>query len=380
MAGNAFEFKKWCEEYELEQDTVTLLQEKGFKSYKSISRITSELLKKEFKGLVPGQFLLLQAAVEMLQPPPAPAPQATEAAASTSQGSQHKEAGGSSNDNPPPTNTSTSTETASADIQTRLAAGQQLTPADMLSLWGVASGTSTSQTPAAVITATDKGKQPPSDPFGFGIGPYSGSKIRKISDYITNTFTIDANNDENSTVTIGGVEFAMGKGRKIPHDKIRIQHYMEGCLRILRELIVDDNMPIPQIVNHINYLIQISCLSQTNQWRRVLNYDTLYRREQQQHGFAWGSSSPVLMQSQLSSPEPQAAQQNKTQPTTSRTKKLPNVTHPTTGNIICDKWNGRGGCHITWCRYSHACKLCFASDHNEVQHREQGLASQPKNV
>ena len=32
-----FEFGAWCQEYELEEGTVNLLKEKGFKSYKSLT-------------------------------------------------------------------------------------------------------------------------------------------------------------------------------------------------------------------------------------------------------------------------------------------------------------------------------------------------------
>ena len=45
MANSDFEFEQWCREYECEEDTVNALKEKGFKSYKSISRITNDILK-----------------------------------------------------------------------------------------------------------------------------------------------------------------------------------------------------------------------------------------------------------------------------------------------------------------------------------------------
>ena len=42
--SNTFELEKWCEEYELEEDTVQLLKNKGFKSYKSISVMDEDML------------------------------------------------------------------------------------------------------------------------------------------------------------------------------------------------------------------------------------------------------------------------------------------------------------------------------------------------
>ena len=47
---------------------------------------------------------------------------------------------------------------------------------------------------------------------------------------------------------------------------------MEASLHILRELLIKDSMPTEQALNHINYLIQVACLAQTNPWNRVRDY------------------------------------------------------------------------------------------------------------
>ena len=65
-----FKVEDWAKEFELTADTVAALDNKGFNSYRSIKKLTQDLLKKEFgKTLNPGQFLLLQEAVEALQDP-----------------------------------------------------------------------------------------------------------------------------------------------------------------------------------------------------------------------------------------------------------------------------------------------------------------------
>ena len=387
MASN-FEFQSWCQEWELEETTVDMLVTKGFKSYKSLSKIKTEMFKREFKGLIPGQLVLLEEAIAILQPDnTTPAPPVEDGS--------HPRAGLSTASNqggdtaiPPaqdPAGATTTTTAPSAAgnasvsdlLQASLTAGQQQTTAsDLMKLWNAAAGLA----PNAPQEAN--GKSPPSDPFAFGTGPFAGSKHRKIPAYITNMFTIDPLHDDNETVSIGGVELSVAKNKKVASDKIKIQHYMEGALRILREAIIEDSMPMSQVICHINYLIQVACLAQTSQWRKVLNYDTIYRKEQHQHGFSWGSNSAFLLQSQLATqpdPIPAFSAQTKKQNTSGRRTPMLSVTHPHTGQVVCEKWNGRYGCNFNGCRFAHVCISCFSKDHTEVQHREKGLPA-PKVV
>ena len=249
-----------------------------------------------------------------------------------------------------------------------------------MALWGMATGLSSNQEPPQ---QNNLGKQPPSDPFAFGTGPYKAKKKRHIGDYITNMYSVDPSYEDDSTVTIGGLEFSLAKGKKVPQEKIRVQHYMEGALRILREMILEDDMPVAQIVNHLNYLIQVACFSQTTAWRRVLNYDTVYRREQHDHGFAWGTGSAFLMQSQLVQPDlqTQGNQPNKRAPT-SNTKKSggtpANVIHPKSGKPVCGRWNSASGCNGEGCHYAHVCKKCFAENHTQSFHWDQSTSEAPK--
>ena len=215
MAGS-FEFEALCQEFELDEGTVTLITGKGFKSYKSISRLSENLLKKEFaKDLSPGQLVLLQAGVEMLRPPP-PAekdtphqqqqlqqPQAPQQLQQQQQQQQPAQASApTSSTNPPP------------GLPALPVGGQQLTANDLLAMWQQAGDLQ----PASTTPLPDNIS--PYDPFGFGMGPYAGTKCRQIGEYITHMYAVDPELEQDSTVNIGGLEFSLAKGKKVPQEKI----------------------------------------------------------------------------------------------------------------------------------------------------------------
>jgi hypothetical protein len=354
-----FEFKQWCEEYELEQDTVTLLQSKGFKSYKSLVHLDEDILKKDFKALVPGQLVLLREGVSILRPDTSPARAVTTATQPAADGEL-------STSNSQPTAPSTATPQLPADQQ-----AQPSTAADLLAMWSSLAGIN--GTPETSATA-----QPgPADPFGFGPGVHKGKKLHKITDYITNMLAMDPSYEEDPQVEIGGVKFCVSGGKRIAHDKVRVEHYMEGALRVLRQLIMEEDMNKTGIVNHINYLIQIACYAQSKRWISVMSYDTIYRREQHQHGFTWGSQSPFLISTLVPKYD---TNQPHTPSTMKEGKKPQTFVNPKTKNPVCGRWNGRPGCTGVGCNFDHVCKICFSEEHTSTQHWERGLATpQPKN-
>ena len=141
------EFSAWAEECELETDTVELLISLGFKSYKALRRIDAEMSKKLFaKNLSPGQFVLLEAGLEMLHLP-APAPETTTTSAATTA--------------PPPGTDSAIT------LDTLLSRLPQL-------------DTNPIQNGLQL-----RGGEVPTDPFCFGTGPFSAKKLRAITDHVT---------------------------------------------------------------------------------------------------------------------------------------------------------------------------------------------------
>ena len=65
---DSFEFDSWIKKFELEEDTVKLLKEQGYKSYKSVSKLMDESINRHVKGLPPGQLDLLKEGVALLNP------------------------------------------------------------------------------------------------------------------------------------------------------------------------------------------------------------------------------------------------------------------------------------------------------------------------
>ncbi len=66
MVGE-FNMEQWATEYQLTEDTLRIIEDKGFNSKKSISKLTVDIMKKDCKGMSIGQSLLLQEAGDSLQ-------------------------------------------------------------------------------------------------------------------------------------------------------------------------------------------------------------------------------------------------------------------------------------------------------------------------
>ena len=407
------EFESWCKEYELEDTTVQLLVKNGYKTYRSIALMPDEFYTKLKKDISSGQHALLGSGLNLLRlkndPPKGQSGEDTNQeeyivkaveALLTSKGLLTSPApaapgGATAQDQLTAAAAATAaTTTARQDPATTNAdkgaadnpqGSQQQPLPDLAALWASLAGGNpkpADQPPAGMIL--------PSDAFGFGSGPYSGSKLRHVGDYITNIYAIDPHHDQEDTAYIGGVHFSVAKTKRVPLDKIKLEHYMEASLRILSEAIMEDNLPMTQVINHINYLIQIAVFAQSNtHWRRILNYDTIYRREQQSLGFAWGTNSPFLHQSQLNTPpappgtavnstmskKPPQAGGKPSKPFTG--DKWPDVFHPKTGQKLCNKWNGKYGCNLQVCNFMHCCRTCFSSEHTEAHHHQGATADHP---
>ena len=64
MDKEHFNFDEWCAAYELNEDTIRALEERGHRSHLSISVMITDDIKKDFKKLMPAQILLLERAVK----------------------------------------------------------------------------------------------------------------------------------------------------------------------------------------------------------------------------------------------------------------------------------------------------------------------------
>ena len=90
---------------------------------------------------------------------------------------------------------------------------------------------------------------------------------------------------DTSALRVGDIELSVAD-RKIPLDKVSQPQFMEGSLRILPEMVQEDNSPIEDVINYVGYLIKVSCIAQSFTWSSVLNFDAEYRRNQSSMGYA----------------------------------------------------------------------------------------------
>ena len=330
-----FEFSHWCDEFELNEDTKKALLEQGYNSYKSIRHLDEGKVKVQFKKLQPAQQCLLIEGVSLLNPPKKTSP-------ATPQPRQED-------------------RNEASDPVTVLQANGSLTATQVLDLLRSnptigATFNAGGQDP----TATRQAQGEPSyflDPFQFGRDRFV-SKCRSVPDYVSSL----ARGDQPTTITLGGMDFISTSQKKVPHEKLTIAQYMEGALRMTRDLIIEDGANLDNIMDYISHVIQVALFAQSFTWSSVLNYDRVYRREQASLGFKWGTPSSFLMASHLQKPSQGA------QPESNKKKvTAPNAKDPKSDKTVCLRFNGTNGCSLTTCNFAHVCRVCF-QDHPEVQH------------
>lgn len=373
-----FNIKDWAEEYELSPETLNLLEDKGFISKKSLSKLSSDMVKTLFaKGLKPAQLLLLQDAVDSLQP-------------SRSQEISDNPTAGTSRQ----TNNSQATVLAAEQrvqptqfaranqhqehLQRQLNEVGTLTAEDILKIVSGQDSQPTldkSNQQHAGIQGTG-GKAELFDPLAHDLRSVATStKFRDIRDFISsktkNAKGSNYSHDQDGVVNINGVDLVV-KESKGPLENVKISQYMEASCRILRAMVLEDKAPLDQVMDYVGYMTKFSMLAQSFRWDSLMRYDYEYRKAQAEQGFKWGADSPYMMQLYLMPPStipdrsnsirPQAAQRG------TKPRKTPNKFNPASGQIICQKYNGRQGCSYTGCKYAHVCMTCYL-DHPEIQHK-----------
>lgn len=342
----AWEFTNWCAENELNEDTQAALEELGFNSYKSLRLLDEAKIRQFFKKLQPAQLLLLIQGVSLFHmPDPKPDPKPS---------SQRMDLTAEVTTEVPQPPREKPNAKAILDGGGSLSSAQLL---DLLAENPVMSATLAPRTTAATPEVTGETFM---DPFQFGKGTY-GSKNRSVPEYVSNL----TRGEQPTTVTIGGVEFASNAQRKVQHEKLTMAQFMEGAIRITRDLVLEDGANLEQVMDYLNYLIQVAVFAQSFPWANVLSYDKVYRKEQASLGFRWGTSSPFLMTTHLQKPVLQNAQADRgikrKAPTQARTD-------PKSGKTVCFRFNGHNGCQLKNCNFAHVCRACFEA-HPEVQHK-----------
>ncbi len=149
-------------------------------------------------------------------------------------------------------------------IVTTLDTGGSLNVGDILGIVGSATTDTSAQ------QSCDSGKPSLFDPLAFTLENSStreGSKFRDIRDFVTvltkddTTGSMGVKRDQFGTVKMGHIEISL-RENKVPLEKLNLAQYMEGSLRILRSMVVDDNITMGQAMEYVNYLIKFSMLAQ----------------------------------------------------------------------------------------------------------------------
>ena len=157
----------------------------GFKSYKSLSKLTEESCKTLFSRMItPGQYVLLEAGLEMLRP-------------TTGQASSLAP------QDPTPTRTAPTEVSVTA---------QQGPAQDAVSLAALLHGLPPLETTRQDLIAGEVA----TDPFCFRTCPYSAKKLKLVSDYVTNA---QADTTHRNTIMVGGVEVEIAKAKSGTNEK-----------------------------------------------------------------------------------------------------------------------------------------------------------------
>lgn len=325
-----FDKSHWAEKFELANDTLETLAQQGFASRLTLSKLTPELIKQGFKKLPLAQQLLLEDACENLRTP-TPATVTDVHMVQSASTQEHGASGGASS------------------------GGSGLTAAEVAAFLDQGN---------SVLSDKDiAGKPQLFDPLQFDFSkPATSVPYRDIRDYISLVPKGSAPVSEGS-IQIGAQEFLL-KDSKIPWERMNVSQYMEGSIRIMREMAIQDKCSLGDILEYANYLVKISTLGQCFNWQSILKYDQAYRKAQAMNGFRWGADNSFLMQLYLkpdSYEKPQNTQPKKQTKTFSKNKRY--KFDPESGNQICMKWNSVGGCKLLGCKFAHTCMNCYSAEH-----------------
>lgn len=350
--ADLFNLDTWAEANELTQDTIKLLGDKGFKTEKTISKLTPDIIKKEFKTLQLAQSFLLVDAVGSLNDPKKQDNDET----------KDTQDGGSDMDMNP-----------TSVIERGLANGKQLSAQDVLTLFQNAAPATgeDGRLPQQSQQQQTQGKAEVFDPFQFNHSSRNPVKFRDIRDFISVTISESNTGPRDGMINIGDIQMSL-KQAKPPLEKVRLSQYMEASLLILRAMALEDGLGVTQILQYVGYLTKIATFAQTYRWDSVLQYDFQYRKSQAELGFPWGADNAYLMQMYLKPHADKTSGSGQTQGSQASRAKPPVKTSfdPASGKPICQRFNGRLGCSFMRCNFSHVCMACYKPGHSEYSHRQ----------
>ena len=350
-------FEKWITDSELSEQTVKALEENGLTSLKSCQKLTENLIQKTFKSLSLGQILLLQDAVKELR------------AATKGQTLQCNEPQDQMAPSTSARVASTNVNTSQQDPEPQVAIGSEgLDMTRICELLNIDKNQTSAQ------PSSDGSKGNIFDPLQYSLLTSTSActsklKAKDVRDYIM--FGKQHESDQSrseQTITIGHTELSLSD-KKLPLEKVTPLQYMEGSLKILCEMVTQDKIDTSEILEHVGYLAKIACMGQMFAWSSVTKYDAEYRKSQAAQGFQWGADSPFLMQLLLKHRDVQGASSSGMPRGYTRNHQQRRQRHdPTSGRIICEKFNGKNGCTLARCRFVHVGGSCYMSAHGEFSH------------
>ena len=359
------DFTQWCENSELSEETTKLLKDNGFSSVTAVKLLNGPLIQKHLaKTLTLGQLLLLQKAVDELQP----AASSDEVASPSvvhpkalleQQTVPTKDPGvpaAGSEASPAPIQDGRHHASTSHDLDEALKKGLDAT--SLLQLLGQ---------PVGAPEDSAKGKIHTFDPFELDQTRLP-SKLYEVRDYVT----LLPEPTGKTSVMLGEVELTIPSA-KPKMDSISPLQYMEASLRILREM-AKDGQSTGALLQYVGYLIKVASMGQRFLWKSVIQYDTEYRKSQASLGFPFGADSTYMMQLYLR----ENAATNKPQAShVSKPNQHPQTKYdPTSGKPICGRFNTASGCALRGCKFAHICRTCFKS-HSDASHHTQSATPSP---
>ena len=304
-------FDAWRINAELTEATVALLEENGFNSLKSCKLLNSALISKNFAKTLPlAQALLLQQAVESLQPSSSSIGVAKNPVASNASGNSHTSASVSVAPDLP----------ASIDP-----AG--ITMASLLQMIG--NGEKEKPTRSARV---GQGNPEVFDPFMFGGNTEGTSPFRNIKDYVT----LFQERSERTSVRLGDVELSLPEVKPKLQDISPLQ-YSEASLKILRDMVLKDGASLDQVMQYVGYLVKIANMGQRFHWKSVVKYDNEYRKAQAESNFVWGADNAFMMQVFLR------------ERTNVNTPSSNSNTRHDAAKEVCGRFNSTRGCRWKYC-------------------------------
>ena len=247
------DFTQWCEDSELSEETTKLLKDNGFSSVTAVKLLNGPLIQKHLaKTLTLGQLLLLQKAVDELQP----AASSDEVASPSvvhpkalleQQTVPTKDPGvpaAGSEASPAPIQDSRHHASTSHDLDEALKKGLDAT--SLLQLLGQ---------PVGAPEDSAKGKIHTFDPFELDQTRLP-SKLYEVRDYVT----LLPEPTGKTSVMLGEVELTIPSA-KPKVDSISPLQYMEASLRILREM-AKDGQSTGALLQYVGYLIKVASMGQ----------------------------------------------------------------------------------------------------------------------